>query len=403
MQATTATRTTARGREEFTEVNLSEKTPLRVQPCRDRRSRHPRHRHCESATTKRPTRGTLRCVSSGSRVRTPPTLEEVAARAGVSRATASRVLRGETNVSEQAKTSVLAAAQEISYMPNRAARSLVTGRSDSIAFLVDESEERMFSDPFFLGMLRSAQVAVADVGLQLVFSVTSRPEDHERFISYAAGGHVDGVLLLSLHGRGKLPQRLEALGVPTVLSGRPLGGARKLFYVDADNVGGGRIATEFLLSSGRKVVATVTGPQDMCAGQDRLTGYREALEAAGRKVDAGLIGQGEFTASSGFEATERLLREHPEIDAVFAASDLTAIGVMRAIEAAGRSVGDDVAVVGFDDIAEASQSHPALTTVRQPISDLGTMMTQRLLERIGGTTPPRATILPVELVRRQSA
>ena len=342
-------------------------------------------------------------MSSGSRVRTPPTLEEVAARAGVSRATASRVLRGETNVSEKAKTAVLGAAKDISYMPNRAARSLVTGRSDSIAFLVDETEERMFSDPFFLGMLRSAQVAVADVGLQLVFSVTSRPEDHERFISYAAGGHVDGVLLLSLHGRGKLPQRLEALGVPTVLSGRPLGGARKLFYVDADNVGGGRLATEYLLSSGRSVVATVTGPQDMCAGQDRLTGYREAIEQAGGTVDDGLIAQGQFTAESGYSATEQLLAANPSIDAIFAASDLTAMGVMRAVEASGRTVGRDVAVVGFDDINEASLTHPALTTVRQPIADLGTMMTTRLLERIGGTTPPRATILPVELVRRQSA
>lgn len=336
-------------------------------------------------------------------MRTPPTLEEVAARAGVSRATASRVLRGESNVSEKAKASVLGAAQEISYMPNRAARSLVTGRSDSIAFLVDETEERMFADPFFLGMLRSAQAAVADSGLQLVFSVTSRPEDHERFISYAAGGHVDGVLLLSLHGRGKLPQRLEELGVPTVLSGRPLGGARTLFYVDADNAGGGRLATEHLLASGRSVVATVTGPLDMCAGQDRLDGYRQAFEGSGKTLDETLIAHGEFTAESGFEAMSALLERHPDIDAVFAASDLTAMGVMRAIQASGRTVGTDVAVIGFDDIGEASQSQPALTTIRQPIADLGTMMTQRLLERIGGATPPRATVLPVELVRRQSA
>ncbi len=199
-----------------------------------------------------------------------PTLEEVAARAGVSRATASRVLRGASNVSDSARDAVHAAAREISYTPNQAARSLVTGRSDSVAFLVDETEERMFSDPFFLGMLRSAQVAVAEAGLQLVFTMTSRREDQERFLAYAAGGHVDGVLLMSLHGEDRLPQALEKLGVPTVLSGRPLSGSRSLYYVDADNVDGARIATRHLLASGRRVVATVTGPQDMCAGQDRL-------------------------------------------------------------------------------------------------------------------------------------
>ena len=164
----------------------------------------------------------------GTRARLAPTLEEVAARAGVSRATASRVLRGDAKVSERARDAVLEAAQAISYVPNLAARSLVTGRSDSIAFLVEETEERMFADPFFLGMLRSAQETVAEAGLQLVFTVVNRPEDQQRFLAYAAGGHVDGVLLLSLHGRDQLPQRLEALGVPTVLSGRPLSGRRRL-------------------------------------------------------------------------------------------------------------------------------------------------------------------------------
>ncbi len=140
------------------------------------------------------------------------TLEEVAARAGVSRATASRVLRGSSNVSDHARDAVGAAAQALNYAPNLAARSLVTGRSESIAFLVDETEERMFSDPFFLTMLRSAHEAVGQTGRQLVFAVTATSADQDRFVEYAAGGHVDGVLLLSLHGPTKLPQRLEELG-----------------------------------------------------------------------------------------------------------------------------------------------------------------------------------------------
>ena len=157
-----------------------------------------------------------------------PTLEDLAARAGVSRATASRVLRGDPKVSDHARAVVLDAAEELSYVPNFAARSLVTGRSDSIAFLVEESEERMFSDPFFLGMLRSAQETVAAAGLQLVFTVMSRPENQGRFLAYAADGHVDGVLLMSLHGRAKFPQRLEEISVPTILMDRPLSGRRRL-------------------------------------------------------------------------------------------------------------------------------------------------------------------------------
>lgn len=331
------------------------------------------------------------------------TLEEVAARAGVSRATASRVLRGSSHVSDHARDAVGAAARELNYAPNLAARSLVTGRSESIAFLVDETEERMFSDPFFLTMLRSAHEAVGQTGRQLVFAVTATSADHDRFVEYAAGGHVDGVLLLSLHGPTKLPQRLEELGIPTMLSGRPLVGRRRLWFVDADNVDGGRLATEHLLRTGRRAVATVAGPSTMCAGIDRLAGYRVALEAADRPYDGSLVEVGEFTTASGHASMTRLLERRRDIDAVFVASDLTAIGAIRAIEASGRTVPDDVAVIGFDDIPDAAVQQPPLTTVRQPIAELAATMARLLQERIDGGTPPRQTTLPVELVLRATA
>jgi DNA-binding LacI/PurR family transcriptional regulator len=329
----------------------------------------------------------------------------VAARAGVSRATASRVLRGDRKVSEHARTVVLDAAREISYVPNLAARSLVTGRSDSVAFLVEESEERMFADPFFLGMLRSAQETVAAAGRQLVFTVMSRTEDQQRFLAYAAGGHVDGVLLLSLHGKDRLPQRLEDLGVPTVLSGRPLSNSRRLWYVDADNVGGGELATTYLLDQGRRCVATVAGPLDMCAGQDRLAGYRAGVEAVGLPYDESLVSVGDFTSVGGQAAATRLLAQRPDVDAIVAASDLAAIGVVRAVHAAGRRVGDDVAVIGFDDIPAAAEHIPPLTTVRQPIADLGVATARLLLARIDGNEDdlPHRTVLPVELIRRATA
>jgi DNA-binding LacI/PurR family transcriptional regulator len=332
-----------------------------------------------------------------------PTLEAVAERAAVSRSTASRVLRGHSNVSDEARDAVLKAAEELSYIPNRAARSLVTGRSDSIAFYVDESEDRLFSDPYFLGVLRGTQSVIAQAGLQLVFSVASTPEDNQRFLTYAAGRHVDGVLLLSLHGKERLPVELEKLGIPTVLSGRPMIARSKLFYVDADNVGGARLAAGHLLDSGRESVGTITGPLDMCAGQDRLTGFVETFADRGLEARAELILEGAFSIASGYDAMRRLLAVEPKVDAVFAASDLMALGAMRAIEASGRRVFDDVAVVGFDDIGDAETVNPPLTTVRQPIAQIGRTMGELLLRRIAGRRATRATILPVELIERASA
>jgi DNA-binding LacI/PurR family transcriptional regulator len=313
------------------------------------------------------------------------------------------VLRGASNVSDSARAAVQAAAEELSYTPNRAARTLVTGRSDSVAFYVDESEDRLFSDPFFLGVLRGTQSTIAQASLQLVFSVASTPDDHRRFLRYASGRHVDGVLLLSLHGKDQLPEELEVLGVPTVLCGRPLRGGEKLFFVDADNVGGAGLATRHLLESGRSTVATITGPQDMAAGQDRLAGYVNTFTERGLTPRQELIAAGEFTMSSGYEAMKLLLDVEPSIDAVFAASDLTALGAMRAIEASGRRILDDVAVVGFDDISDAETANPGLTTIRQPIAEIGHTMADLLVRRISGEEPTRITILPVELIRRDTA
>ena len=253
----------------------------------------------------------------GKGVRAAPTLEEVAARAGVSRATASRVLRGDKKVSEHARTVVLDAAHEPSpTCPTSPRVPWSPDAATSIAFLVEETEERMFADPFFLGMLRSAQEAVAEAGLQLVFTVMTRAEDQVRFLAYAAGGHVDGVLLLSLHGQDKLPQRLEDLGVPTVLSGRPLSGRRRLWYVDADNVGGGTLATDHLLASGR----AQRRDGDRTARHVRRAGPSGRLPQGRRgrrprRTTRAWSSVGDFTSAGGYDATRRLLEQRPDVDA----------------------------------------------------------------------------------------
>jgi DNA-binding LacI/PurR family transcriptional regulator len=331
------------------------------------------------------------------------TLDVVAARAGVSRATASRVLRGASNVSEQARAAVLQAAQELSYTVNRAARSLVTRRSESVGFLVAESEDRMFSDPYFLSVLRGAQAEIGAANLQLVFAVAATREETAQFQAFAAAGHVDGVLLVSLHGDDELPRALEALGVPTVLNGRPLAGGGALYCVDSDNLAGGRQAVEVLLRRGCRCVATIAGPLDMGVGQDRLAGYRQALARARLPADPRLVAEGDFTAESGTIAMRRLLADAPELDGVFAASDLMALGAMQELDRQGRRVPEDVAVIGFDDIRPAALSTPPLSTVRQPIDRLGRTMATVLLARLRGAEPDRMTVLPTEVVLRASA
>jgi DNA-binding LacI/PurR family transcriptional regulator len=299
---------------------------------------------------------------------------------------------------------VLRAAEEVAYTVNRAARALVTSRTDSIAFLVAESEERTFHDPYFLGVLRGAQAEAADAGVQLVFVIASTPAQTAQFTRFVGGGHVDGVLLVSLHGDDdRLAHQLEGLEVATVLNGRPFRRDAKLFSVDADNVDGGRRATELLVERGARTITTITGPLDMSAGQDRLTGFRQALTAAGHRARKSACAEGDFTVDGGAAAMARLLAAHPDLDAVFAASDLMALGAMRTLAEHGRRVPDDVAVVGFDDVREAQLTSPPLSTIRQPVNDLGRTMTRMLLARIGGEDVARRTVLPVELVRRQSA
>jgi DNA-binding LacI/PurR family transcriptional regulator len=141
----------------------------------------------------------------------------------------------------------------------------------------------------------------------------------------------------------------------------------------------------------------------MSVGQDRLAGFVDTFAERGLALRRDLIAEGDFSISSGFDAMTHLLEVEPRVDAVFAASDLTALGVMRAIEASGRRVFDDVAVIGFDDISAAETASPALTTVRQPIEEIGRSMADLLLRRLAGEDPARVTILPVELLLRGTA
>ncbi len=331
------------------------------------------------------------------------TLEEVAKVAGVSRATVSRVVNGSPRVSGDVRRSVQTAIDDLGYVPNRAARSLVTRRSDSIAVVITEPAGRLFTDPFFPRLIRGVSAALSARDLQLVLLMPDSRADESRTARYLTGGHVDGVLLGSLHGDDPLPGQLVASGVPVVLVGRPPRDA-DVSYVDVDNREGARRATTHLISRGRQHVATIAGPADMVPGQDRLAGYREALVDAAIPFDPSLLATSDFTHEGGVAAMELLLAARPDVDAVFCGSDLIAAGALAALVAAGRTVPDDVAVVGFDDSPIAATSRPPLTSVRQPIEEMGREMVHLLLDLIAhNDRVARRVVLATELILRASS
>ena len=337
-----------------------------------------------------------------------PTLDEVAARAGVGRGTVSRVVNGSPQVSPEAKAAVEQAIEELGYVPNRAARALVTQRTDSVALVVSESEARVFGEPFFAGIIRGISSFLLATPLQLWLAMAQSPPERERVNQHLTRQHVDGVMLLSLHDDDTLPVRLRERGLPAVLGGRPAGmlapSAVPVSFVDVDNAGGARLAVSHLAGQGRRQIAVIAGPQDMGVGVGRLGGYRNAIVEAGLPADERLIGYGDFSEESGAAAMRALLAARPGIDAVFAASDLMAVGAMRVLKEMGRKIPTDVAVVGFEDSVLAKQTDPPLTTVHQPVEEMGREMARLLLDLIrGDVEPDSSVILDTHLVNRASA
>ncbi|MFE2354724.1 LacI family DNA-binding transcriptional regulator [Streptomyces parvulus] len=338
-----------------------------------------------------------------------PTLEEVAARAGVGRGTVSRVINGSPRVSDATRAAVEAAVAELGYVPNTAARALAANRTDAIALVVPEPETRFFAEPYFSDMLKGVGSELADTEMQLLLIFAGSDRERERLAQYLAAHRVDGVLLVSVHADDPLPDLLSQLEIPAVISG-PRSAAESLASVDSDNYGGARSAVEHLLSRGCRRIAHITGRLDVYGAQRRVDGYREALRDAGVAVDEDLIETGDFTEDGGRRAMRELLRRAPDVDAVFAASDVTAAGARQVLREAGRRIPDDVALVGYDDSAIARHMEPPLTSVRQPIEEMGRAMIDLLLTEIADRRPAASrglerhqVVLATELVERTSS
>ncbi|MDQ1646413.1 MAG: hypothetical protein QOJ50_2597 [Cryptosporangiaceae bacterium] len=339
----------------------------------------------------------------------PPTLDQVAELAGVSRATVSRVINGAPTVDSKIRATVENAIAEIGYVPNLAARSLVTRRTDSVALVISESDVRasgagflnqVFTDPYFGRITAGAQEVLRRNGIHLVI-IPADAAAQQQVVGYLRQGHVDGVLLISSHHTDPLPQQVSGLAIPVVISARP---AQRIpaSYVDIDQGLGASLAAEHLYARGARRRATITGPLDTAAGHDRLDGFRKTLATHGI-ADVPYV-ESDFTRAGGEDAARDLLAAHPGLDGLFVANDLMASGALQVLQDLGRRVPDDVAVVGFDDSSAALACRPLLTTIRQPVEEMAGEMARLLLAHIREPDRlPRSVIFQPTLVVRQSA
>ncbi|QHT57557.1 LacI family transcriptional regulator [Cellulomonas sp. H30R-01] len=333
------------------------------------------------------------------RTRKIPTLDEVALRAGVSRSVASRAMNNTRNVSAVKREAVARAASELGYVPNPTARALATRTVGSVVLAVSDDDPTLFGDPFFSQVLVGVAAALERSELDLTLMLTSSSRGRARLERLLRSRQSDGVMLMGLRRDDPLGRVAAATDLPVVLGGRPLD-ADARWYVDVDNRGGGRLAAEHLLRSGRRRVATIAGPMDLHASVARRQGFADVMAA--ERLPTDWVEHADFTYEGGAEAMTRLLAAHPDVDGVFAASDNMASGALRALKDAGRRVPEDVAVVGFDDLEIARHTDPALTTVSQPIRGLGQEMATMLVRLIDGDSPT-PILLPTHLVVRGSA
>ena len=333
---------------------------------------------------------------------TPLTIEQIAQLANISRSTVSRVLNNHPSVRSEVRDRVLKVIDDHGYTPRAAARSLARRRTNIIGLLIPLSAGVIFSDPFFPHVIRSITETCTQRGYFLMLSMVTSEHEQVFYHQIVRSGHFDGLILLSSDIDDPILPLLIKDKLPLVLVGRhPY--FDDVLSVDVENRAGARDAVAHLIGLGHRRVATITGPFQNVAGLNRRDGYKQALLEARLPIIPSMIIEGDFTQHGGYSAMQRLLQLPERPTAVFVASDTMAVGALRAVSEQGLHVPHDIALVGFDDLPSAAFAAPPLTTIRQPIGELGATATDLLIDQL--EHPERVgdhVRLPTQLVVRHS-
>ena len=327
-------------------------------------------------------------------------IDAIAKEAKVSPATVSRVLNGTVKVSVAREKAVRKAIAKFNYTPNASARHLAGGRSGLIALLMEESNEEFFYNPFWSQVVQGFSTTISSAGALPLLLVRPRSGTDNSVFATLLKGKIDALAVLSWHAStSNIIKKLDPK-IPTIVVG-DLGKSNNSSHVDVDNVKGGVLATEHLISAGCKNILTLTGDMKLQSGRDRLEGYKKALTDAGYRVSEEMILQGDYTSLTARELINKALKKKIKFDGIFAANDLSAISAMEVLQENGVDIPKQVKIVGFDDSPIASSSNPPLTTIRQPIRELGAEVALSLLAILNGEDVADK-LLDVELIVRES-
>jgi LacI family transcriptional regulator len=332
----------------------------------------------------------------------PLTIEHIASLAEVSRSTVSRVLNNHPGVRPSVREHVLQIIREQNYAPQAAARSLASARTDTIGVLIPRSAAFGLSDPFIAAMIQSLFEASAQQGYFAMLAMLTADREPGFYDRILRGRHFDGLIMFSSDIDDPILPLLIKDGGPLVLIGRhPY--FLNVTSVDVENREGAREAVTHLIEMGHRRIGLINGQLQMEAALARRDGYKQALLEAGIPIDAELMVDGFFSETAAHHAMLTLLDLAEPPTAVFAVSDPMAVGALHAIHDHGLQVPDDIAVVGYDDLPPASSATPPLSSVRQPIADMGAEAVKALIEQIRGTGPGTSVRLPAHLVVRMSS
>jgi len=329
------------------------------------------------------------------------TIDLVAKAAGVSRATVSRVMNGTAKVSPERERAVKKAIAQYNFTPNATARRLAGGKSGLVALLMEESSEEFFLNPFWGLVVQGFSSTIADAGLHPLLLIRPKTGTDDSLFSTLRAGQVDGLAIFSWHRSIKTFEKLLDPKMAVVFGG-DLGGSKKFPFVDVDNVKGGLLATRHLIDQGCKNIVTITGDLKLQSGRDRLEGFERAMLEAGRPLNDSIIIQGDYSQSKAEDLARELLKKKVKFDGVFAGNDQSALGVINVLLQNSISVPGDVKVVGFDDSPIASRNQPSITTIYQPMRELGSEVAKSLIAILNGEEVEEK-LLDVKLIKRDSS